>query len=107
MATGTEGDAHTELRGDAQDVDFFKLMERHLPRGFVWMMRHLPSDPRCRLCRAPYGGIGGRGMGRVGYRPARKKPPLRKTCFEKGPVGGGGEGVGGPVAGGRGLPSVA
>src|SRR3954451_19127608 len=91
MPPGTEGDEGTqgtELRGDAQDVDFFKLMERHLPRGFVWMMRHLPSDPRCRLCRAPYGGIGGRVMGRVGYRPSRKNPALCNTCFEKAPMGG-------------------
>src|SRR3954464_2125342 len=88
MATGTEGDAHTELRGDAQDVDFFKLMERHLPRGFVWVMRHLPSEPRCRLCKAPYGGMGGRVMRRFGYGPSRKNPSLCNTCFEEAPMGG-------------------
>jgi adenylate cyclase len=81
-------EASEPIQADAQDADFFKLMERHLPRGFIWAMRHLPSDPRCRLCKAPYGGIGGRMMGRVGYGPSRKNPALCNTCFEKAPMGG-------------------
>jgi adenylate cyclase len=75
-------------RGEAADVDFFKLMERHLPRTFVRVMRHLPRDPRCRLCKAPYGGIGGRVMRRFGYGPSRKNPGLCNTCFEMAPMGG-------------------
>jgi adenylate cyclase len=78
----------TEIRGDAADVDFFRLMERHLPRAFMRVMRHLPSDPRCRLCNAPYGGIGGRVMRRFGYGPSRKNPGLCNTCFEMAPMGG-------------------
>jgi adenylate cyclase len=78
----------TEVRGDAADVDFFRLMERHLPRTFMRVMRHLPSDPRCRLCNAPYGGIGGRVMRRFGYGPSRKNPGLCNTCFEMAPMGG-------------------
>ncbi len=78
----------TEVRGDAADVDFFRLMERHLPRAFMRVMRHLPSDPRCRLCNAPYGGIGGRVMRRFGYGPSRKNPGLCNTCFEMAPMGG-------------------
>jgi adenylate cyclase len=73
---------------DPGDVHFFKLMERHLPRRFIWVMRHLPSEPRCRLCRAPYGGVGGRVMRRLGYGPSRKNPTLCSTCFEKAPLGG-------------------
>ena len=42
-----------ELVGSPRDVKFFKLMDRHLSRGFIWIMRHLPSDPRCRLARMP------------------------------------------------------
>src|SRR5918998_2584292 len=74
--------------GESQDVDFFELMDRHLPRAFIRVMRHLPSDPRCRLCKAPYGGIGGRVMRRFGFGPSRKNPTLCNTCFEKAPMGG-------------------
>ena len=57
-------------------------------RGFVGLMRHLPSDPRCAVCRAPYGGVGGRIMGRLGFAPSRKNPRLCSQCFEKAPMGG-------------------
>jgi adenylate cyclase len=74
--------------GAPEDVRFFELMERHMPRGFIRVMRHLPSEPRCRLCKAPYGGVGGRVMRRFGYGPSRKNPSLCNTCFEKAPMGG-------------------
>jgi adenylate cyclase len=73
---------------EARDVKFFELMDRHLPRGFIWVMRHMPSDPRCRLCKAPYGGLGGRVMRRFGFGPSRKNPTLCNTCFEEAPMGG-------------------
>ena len=76
------------MRGDPADVAFFDLMDSHLPRTFRAVMRHLPSDPRCRLCHAPYGGLGGRIMRRVGFGPSRKSPTLCNTCFEKAPMGG-------------------
>lgn len=77
-----------ELRGDPADVDFFERMDRHVPRGFLRVMRHLPSEPRCRLCNAPYGGIGGRIMRRAGFGPSRKNPSICNTCFEMAPMGG-------------------
>jgi adenylate cyclase len=77
-----------ELRGAPEDVNFFQLMDNHMPRMFLRLMRHLPSDPRCRLCNAPYGGIGGKIMRRVGFGPSRKNPGLCNTCFEKAPMGG-------------------
>src|SRR5688500_1677901 len=63
-------------------------MEGHLPRTFIRVMRHLPSEPRCRLCKAPYGGVGGRVMRRFGFGPSRKNPTLCNTCFEVAPMGG-------------------
>jgi adenylate cyclase len=77
------------LTGDPADVAFFdERMDRHMPRTFIRVMRRLPSEPRCRLCRAPYGGAGGRLMRRLGYGPSRKNPTLCNTCFEKAPMGG-------------------
>jgi adenylate cyclase len=77
-----------ELRGDAGDLAFFERMDRHMPRRFLWVMRHLPSEPRCRLCNAPYGGFGGKIMRRVGFGPSRKNPSICNTCFEMAPMGG-------------------
>lgn len=79
---------HAEMRGQPEDVKFFELMDRHMPRAFLALMRRLPSEPRCRLCNAPYGGLGGRIMRRFGFGPSRKNPMLCNTCFEKAPMGG-------------------
>ncbi|MGZ6725701.1 MAG: adenylate/guanylate cyclase domain-containing protein, partial [Solirubrobacteraceae bacterium] len=57
-------------------------------RMFVRLMRRLPADPRCAICRAPYGGFGGRIMGRLGFAPSRKNPRICSECFEKAPMGG-------------------
>jgi adenylate cyclase len=76
------------MDGDAADVDFFERMNSHMPRTFIAVMRRLPKEPRCQLCKAPYGGVGGRIMRRVGFGPSRKNPNLCNTCFEKAPMGG-------------------
>ena len=77
------------VTGDPADVAFFdELMDRHLPRAFISVMRLLPSEPRCQLCHAPYGGVGGKIMRRFGFGPSRKNPTLCNTCFEKAPMGG-------------------
>jgi adenylate cyclase len=73
---------------EAGDVAFFRLLESHRARMFMRLMRHLPSDPRCAVCFAPYGGLGGRIMSRVGFGPSRKNPRLCDACFEKAPMGG-------------------
>jgi adenylate cyclase len=71
------------------------------------MMRALPSDPRCAICRAPFGGAGGRIMRRVGFGPSRKNPRLCAECFEKAPVGGMRMNVGVLFADVRGFTSLA
>jgi adenylate cyclase len=70
------------------DEAFFRAIESHRLRAFVRVMRALPSDPRCAVCRAPFGGVGGRMMRPFGFGPSRKNPRLCAECFDKAPVGG-------------------
>lgn len=74
--------------GRSDEVDFFRLLESHRSRLFLQLMRRLPRDPRCAICRAPYEGIGGRVMGTMGFAPSRKNPRLCSRCFELAPMGG-------------------
>jgi adenylate cyclase len=102
-----EPTAH-DMKGEPVDVAFFEqLMARHLPRAFMRVMRWLPAEPRCRLCNAPYGGIGGQIMRRFGFGPSRKNPSLCNTCFERAPMGGVNMEIGVLFADVRGFTSLA
>jgi adenylate cyclase len=50
---------------------------RRLRRVF----RHLPSDPRCKLCYAPYAAPFGPLIGRLGFGPWEKNPSLCGSCL--------------------------
>ena len=52
------------------------------------IFRHLPSAPRCKLCHNPFGGIGGKLVGMVGFKPSRKNPNLCARCCDRLPAGG-------------------
>lgn len=45
-------------------------------------MRFLPSRPRCRLCRAPFGAPSSLILRRYGYTPWAKNPKMCARCFE-------------------------
>jgi adenylate cyclase len=92
---------------EATDEHFFAMLETHRVRTFMRIMRHLPSDPRCAICHAPYGGFGGRVLGRLGFAPSRKNPRLCSQCFEKAPMGGVEMQVGVLFADVRGFTSIA
>jgi adenylate cyclase len=64
------------------------LHEHGTGRGMSWFLRHLPSGPRCSVCAAPFGGIGKRIVGPLGFRPSRKNPEVCSTCVESSPPGG-------------------
>lgn len=57
-------------------------------RAFKWVLRALPSTPRCGFCGAPFGGIGGHLVAPLGYRPSRKNPTICSVCVELAPPGG-------------------
>jgi adenylate cyclase len=52
------------------------------------VFRRLPSDPRCRLCQNPFGGVGGKLFSVMGRKPSRKNPNLCQYCFDHLPPGG-------------------
>jgi adenylate cyclase len=51
-------------------------------RGTHRAFRHLPSAPRCKMCFAPFGGLGGRVLRLAGIKPSRKNPSLCSHCCE-------------------------
>ena len=52
---------------------------RPLLRRWRRLMRVLPSDPRCKMCYNPFGGVGGRALRLIGYAPSRKNPRFCNT----------------------------
>lgn len=74
----------------AKPIDWHRLLvEGHEPlRKAQRVFRHLPSDPRCKLCKNPFGGPAGRLFAALGRRPSRKNPGLCQYCFDHLPPGG-------------------
>ena len=42
----------------------------------------IPSDPHCKLCAAPFGGIGGAILGRVGFSRFPGNPAICNNCIK-------------------------
>jgi adenylate cyclase len=42
----------------------------------------IPSEPRCKLCSAPFGGLGGKVLPLLGYGRWAGNPSICKACFE-------------------------
>jgi len=47
------------------------------------LMRHLPTEPRCKLCAAPFGGLGSVLMRLVGKGPWPRNPKYCSQCFKQ------------------------
>ncbi|MCV7428795.1 adenylate/guanylate cyclase domain-containing protein [Mycobacterium montefiorense] len=52
------------------------------------VFRHLPSEPRCKVCNNPFGGLVGRAFAAAGFSPSRKNPNLCSRCCDALPPGG-------------------
>ena len=74
----------------AKPVDWEALLVKgHEPLRIAQrVFRHLPQDPRCKLCYNPFGGVGGRVVGIFGWKPSRKNPNVCQYCFDHLPAGG-------------------
>lgn len=72
------------------DESFWSFEDFNDPsfRRLRGVMRRLPSNPRCKLCEAPFGGVAGKVLGLTSFGPSRKNPNLCNTCFEQAPPGG-------------------
>ncbi len=57
-------------------------------RTFRRVIRKVPSNPRCKMCYIPFGGVGGRFNRLRGNGPSRKNPGFCRGCFEAAPIGG-------------------
>ena len=64
------------------------LLEGHKVRWAHAFFRHLPSEPRCKLCYNPFGGIGGKLVGMIGFTPSPKNPNFCRVCCDGLPPGG-------------------
>jgi adenylate cyclase len=74
----------------AKPVDWEKLLvDGYEPlKRAQHIYRRLPHDPRCKLCRSPFAGIGGKFCALMGRKPSRKNPNLCTACFNNLPSGG-------------------
>jgi adenylate cyclase len=45
-------------------------------------LRLIPSNPRCKLCKAPFGSPGGLFLRRFGFQPWEKQPKICGRCFK-------------------------
>jgi adenylate cyclase len=64
---------------DGQWRDYLEKGEPYLKYGRR-IFTALPSDPRCRVCTAPFGGLGGPIMRAIGRKPSRANPHLCTAC---------------------------
>jgi adenylate cyclase len=66
---------HSYLTGDVSHID-------RMTKAVRGTFRHLPKDPRCRVCQSPFAGIGGLATRLIGFGAARSSlnPSLCGRC---------------------------
>ena len=61
--------------------DFLTGQDRGIVR-FRSVMQHVPHGPRCKLCTAPFAGVGGAVLGRVGFARFAGNPAICNNCIK-------------------------
>jgi adenylate cyclase len=80
-----------EAQADAAAIERWRkiLSEGHRPIHLAHrLFRYLPSPPRCKICHNPFGGVGGKLVGLLGFARSRKNPNLCAMCCDRLPPGG-------------------
>jgi adenylate cyclase len=72
--------ATSEMTPEQEWHDFLSGTHPHLQDKSP--LRFIPSNPRCKLCSAPFGGPGGRLLRRYGFSPWDKQPKICGRCFD-------------------------
>jgi len=67
------------------DSDFRLVLTGEHPglSRFRNKLRHMPSDPRCKLCLAPFGGAGGAVMKHFGFSRLPANPAICQNCIRQ------------------------
>ncbi len=45
------------------------------------VFKRIPAEPRCRICAAPFAGVGAGLMRLIGKRPSESNPSMCSSCF--------------------------
>jgi len=69
----------SDLTPEQEWHDF--LSGKYLTQGMRSPLRFIPSNPRCKLCSAPFGAPGALIFRRYGFSPWEKNPNICKRCF--------------------------
>jgi adenylate cyclase len=72
--------ATSEMTPEQEWHDFLSGTHPHLQDKSP--LRFIPSNPRCKLCSAPFKGPGGLVLRRYGYTPWEKQPKICGRCFD-------------------------
>jgi len=75
----------TETEQAKRDAKLRKVLtEGHTTfKGVRLLFKALPSPKRCRMCDAPFAGVGGKIVRPFGWRPSRKNPNFCDSCIER------------------------
>ena len=77
-------DAAGSPPGDPADEAFWRdylTRGNSLERRMRILFKHIPTDPRCKLCAAPFAGLGAPLMRATGRRRSRRNPGMCASCF--------------------------